>query len=243
MNEIKTLALIIITSIFLSGCTQKPFLKNDFKRSVSNEQRVSQTFVPEYKLGFGDLVEVKFFNNKQFNEIVSVRPDGRITMEKIGDIFVTGMTPSQLDSLITVTYADIILNPDVTVFIRQLGGYKIYILGEVKTPGGYALERNMTVIQALAAAGGYKTTARLGNVMVLRQGKNGVVDAFKIDVSEYLSGENIHLETGGLYLQAHDIVYVTSTFFTDVTTFLKQVYDGLLPPVDVYLRAMWWTEN
>lgn len=243
VNKITVLALIIITSILLSGCAQNSLVKNRYQRSTSIVQSVKQTVVPEYKLGFGDVVEIKFFNNDQFNELVSVRPDGRITMEKIGDIFVTGMTPSKLDSLITVTYADIIINPDVTVFVRQFGGYKIYVLGEVNSPGGYALERNMTVLQALAASGGFKTTARLGNVMVLRQGKNGAVDAFKIDVTDFLNGENINLETEDLYLQPQDILYVSSTFIADVSTFLTQVYDGLLPPVDVYLRALWWSQR
>ena len=91
--------------------------------------------MPEYRLGFGDEIEVKFFNNAQFNEMITVRPDGRITLEKIGDIYVTGMTPSQLDSLITTTYADIIRDPEVTVFVRKFGSYQTYILGEVGDPG------------------------------------------------------------------------------------------------------------
>ena len=239
-TKITVLSLIILTTILLYGCSQQSKLKTPYQRSTLKFKTAEQSLVPEYKLGFGDVVEVKFFNNEQFNEIVAVRPDGRITMEKIGDIFVTGMTPSQLDSLITVTYAKIILDPDVTVFVRQFGGYKIYVLGEVNTPGGFTLERNMTVAQALAIAGGYKTSARLGNVMVLRQGKNGTVDALKIDVNDYLDGEIMNLESEDLFLQPQDIVYVSSTFFADVSTFLKQVYDGLLPPVDVYLRALWW---
>jgi len=128
-----SLAFLFVICLYVSGCSERSLSKSNYQKSYSYP--AEKTEVPEYTLGFGDVLEIKFFNNNQFNEIVSVRPDGRITMEKIGDIFVDGMTPSQLDSLITKTYADIILNPDVTVFVRQFGGYKVFVLGEVNTPG------------------------------------------------------------------------------------------------------------
>ncbi|MFC2088642.1 polysaccharide biosynthesis/export family protein [Calditrichota bacterium] len=237
----KIILFIIILNILFIACSQQSKVRSRYQEATLKLKLFEQTQVPEYQLGFGDVVEIKFFNNDQFNETVAVRPDGRITMEKIGDIFVTGMTPLQLDTLITKTYADIILNPDVTVFVREFGGYRIYVLGEVNTPGGYPLERNMNLVQALATAGGLKSSAKLGNVMILRQGKKGEVKVIKIDVDGYLSGDITGLMSLNSSLQPHDIIYVTSTFFYDVTTFLKQVYDGLLPPVDLYLRAWYYS--
>ena len=186
------------------------------------------------------MVEIKFFNNKQFNELVAVRPDGRITIEKVGDVYVAGMTPSQLDSLITATYATIIINPEVTVFVRKFGGYKVYVLGEVNSPGGYDLERDMTVLQAFAAAGGLKNSASLPNTMVLRQGRKGALEVYKIDISEYLYNENTYLSTSDLYLQPQDVVFANSTALADASTFFRQIWDILIPPATVYLQALWW---
>ncbi len=240
-KHITTTALMICTGILLSGCSQQTRKKVDYQPPPFVKPNARRSVVPEYRLGYGDVVEIKFFNNKQFNELVSVRPDGRITMEKIGDIYVNGMTPSQLDSLITKTYAEIIIDPDVTVFVRQFGSYKIYVLGEVNTPGGYDLDRNMTVLQAFAAAGGLKTSANLNNIMVLRQGKNGAANALKIDAAEFFDDEYQNLAASDLYLQPQDIVYVTSTFLSDASTFFTQIYSIILPPIDIYLRALLWS--
>jgi protein involved in polysaccharide export with SLBB domain len=205
--------------------------------------------VPEYRLGFGDEVEVKFFNNEQFNEIIGVRPDGRITLERIGDIYVNGMTPSELDSLVTVTYADIIRDPDVTVFVRKFGSYQVYVLGEVKNPGGYPVERNMTIVQVLAVAGGVPFSGAMGSVMVLRQGRNEEIKAVKLDLNSYLAGgrlrmttieKEIEISANDFFILPQDIVYVPRTPVASIVEFLEELYRGVLPPLDIYLRALWW---
>ena len=240
----------IFTGLGYSGCSRATSGGNSYQREMSAAQRNTARDIPEYRLGFGDVIEVKFFNNNQFNETITVRPDGRITMEKVGDIFVTGMTPSLLDSLITVTYAGIIRDPEVTVFVRKFGSYQAYVLGEVEKPGGYSVERNMTIVQALAVAGGVKYTAALSSVMVLRQGKNEEVNALKVDVEGYLDGEGLHiyLEDKDLEVSLHDfliqpqdIIYIPKTGFSSTVAFLEQVYAGFLPPIDVYLRALLWS--
>jgi len=201
------------------------------------ERRLS----PEYRLGFGDVVEIRLFDNERFNQTVAVRPDGRITLEKIGDIFVDQMTPSQLDSLITSTYAKFIRNPEVTVFVRQFGGYQVYVCGEVNAPGAVPLQRDMNIMQALAAAGGPKDTATLTSVMILRRGSNENLDAVRVDVHRAIRGSKEGIPAEALQVHAQDVIYVPKTFIASTNLFLKQIYDAVLPPLDIYLRAvLWW---
>ena len=195
--------------------------------------------IPEYRLGFGDVLEVKCFNNPRFNETLTVRPDGRIAMERIGEIFITGMTPLQLDSLITARYSEFVQGPDVTVFVREFAGYQVYVLGQVNTPGGYPIQRDMTLLQALAAAGGTKDGAKLGSVMVLRRGKGREVEAHKVDLKKAVDRSEAGVDENDIYVRPLDIVYVPKTFIASTSTFMTQVYDGFLPPVDVYLRALY----
>ena len=196
--------------------------------------------VSEYVLGFGDVIEVKFFDNARFNETVAVRPDGRITMEKMGDIFVAGMAPSKLDSLITATYAQFVRNPEVTVFVRQFGGHQVYVLGEVNTPGAYPLQRNMTLVQAMATAGGPKHTANLRSVMVLRREQSGEINAHRLDLTIAANRSRASNIESAHYVQPQDVIYVPQTFIADIGQFTKQIYDIVLPPVDIYLRTLWW---
>jgi protein involved in polysaccharide export with SLBB domain len=196
--------------------------------------------VPEYTLGFGDVIEVKFFNNEQFNEIVAVRPDGRITLQRMGEIFVTGMTPRQLDSLVTEKYSVFIQEPDVTVFVREFNGYQVYVLGEVKTPGGYPVQRDMTILQAIASAGGVSEGGKLASVVVIRRKESGEIDAFKVNLKEAVKRDEQAIRDYDIYVRPLDIVYVPKAFVASMSTFMTQVYSGVIPPVDLYLRWLWW---
>ena len=198
--------------------------------------------IPEYRLGFGDVIEVKFFINDRFNETVTVRPDGRITLERMGEFFVAGMTPLELDSMITAGYTGFMQDPEITVFVREFSGYQVYVLGEVESPGGYPVQRDMTLLQALASAGGAKAGAKIQDVILLRRSEEGEVIARKVDLEKVLKNNN-HDEDGmDLFIQPLDIVYVPKTKIASASTFMQQVYDGFLPPVDMYLRWLLWTK-
>lgn len=192
----------------------------------------------EYRLGFGDIIEVKFFNNNQFNETLAIRPDGRISMQKIGEIFVAGMTPLELSQRITEVYAKIIKDPEVTVIVRNFGGHQVYVLGEVKSPGAFPLQRNLTVMQSLALAGGQKETAMLKSILLLRRQADGKIDVRRIDLSQ---NSPAAIQKNDLYLEAADIIYVPKTFIANINTFLDQAFSGIIPPLDIYLRAAWWS--
>lgn len=237
MKALKSIIFSPLLIAALAGCYSGPAMNTKYEAPVA-QTGVAKTSasLPEYRLGFGDVLEVKFFNNERFNETVAVRPDGRITLEKMGDVPVTGMTPLQLDSVITATYAGFVRNPEVTVFVRQFGGYQVYVLGEVNNPGGFPLQREMNVFQAVAAAGGHKESAKVGSVMILRRDEKNGVQAFKLDLNRAIQDRT----EAGLLVQAQDVIYVPKTFFANVDTFLKHLYDGVLPPLDTYLRALWW---
>ncbi len=194
--------------------------------------------IPQYRLGFGDVIDIKFFRNVEFNETVTVRPDGRISLPRVGEIQVTGMTPLQLDSVITKTYDEFVVNPDITVIVRQFSGNQVYVLGEVRNPGGFALIKDMTVLQTVALAGGALDFAKLNSVMVLRKNEHAKLVATKIDLLSPVrisKGEKLAAEN--YYVQPQDIIYVPKTAIASAAEFMRMVYSGFLPPLDLYLRA------
>lgn len=193
---------------------------------------------PEYRLGYGDVIEIKFFNNSQFNETVSVRPDGRISMEKVGDILVADKTPNELSEIINSIYAKIIINPEVTVIVRNFGSYQVYVLGEVNKPGAIPMQRNLTVLQTLAHAGGQKESASLKSIILLRRMANGKVVGKRID----LSGPRANtVQLNDTFVHANDIIYVPKTFIANVNTFIDQATSGIIKPLDIYLQAAWYS--
>lgn len=206
-------------------------INNDETTAASS----SAAMPPEYRIGILDELEIRVRYHERLNGLVKVRPDGRITLEDLGDVYVAGMTPSELDSFITQAYSEIVHAPEVTVIARSFAGLSVYVLGEVDRPGIVELKPKMTVLQALAAASGPIRGANLGSVVLLRRDVAGALHATRLNLKRAAIKEGAYLDS---YVQPEDIVYVPKTFIANVNDFLSQVYDGLFPPVDIYLRAL-----
>ena len=198
---------------------------------------ISKAATRVYPLGYGDVLEVKFFHNSEYNETATVRPDGRISLQRIGDIDVVGMTPEELDHIITDVYSEILVMPDVTVIVREFGGQNIYVMGEVGKPGSFPLEKGMTLLRAIAAAGGPNKTGKMNSVILVRADMNRRVQVSRLDVGLSSVADNVRNDVP---LQSYDMIYVPKTFIADVGEFFEQIYDVILPPFDVWSRYAFW---
>ncbi|MGH7233508.1 MAG: polysaccharide biosynthesis/export family protein, partial [Nitrospiraceae bacterium] len=107
----------------------------------------------EYIIQPGDMLEIKFFYNSEMNDFMTVRPDGRISLELIGEVMAAGHAPTDLRNLLREKYGKELKNPEVTVIVRSFGS-RVYVDGEVKKPGEFELLRPLTVMQAISRAEG-----------------------------------------------------------------------------------------
>jgi len=192
--------------------------------------------LPDYLIDFGDLLEVKFFNNERFNELVRVRPDGRITLQRFGDLLVVGRTPSEVDSLITRNYSNIIKDPEVDVFVREFGQPEVYVLGEVSRPGGVPFRGNLTALQAVALAGGPGREAKMASVLIIRQEQNQLIAA-RWDLHRLMKG---HLKGGDPAVRPFDIIYIPRDFISKVGEFLDTYLPAILTPLDLSVRWFYY---
>lgn len=235
IDRLTVVALLLVSTLALN-CANHSELQTPPKAPSALP---SSKLLPEYKLGYGDVVDIKFFRNPEFNETLVVRPDGRISLPKVGEMHAAGMTPAELDSIITQTYSEFVIEPDVTVIVREFGGYQVYVLGEVESPGGYPVQRDMTVLQALAMAGGAQISAKLGSVMVLRRSQGEEIEALKLNLRKPVEAKQQgDIAQNDIYVQPRDIVFVPKTFVASASDFMRQVYAGFMPPLDLYLRAV-----
>jgi protein involved in polysaccharide export with SLBB domain len=240
-----TYLILAVWSLIILGCagTQSslPDRMNDLNAASSGNSNSLSTPTqvaaapPEYRIGMLDELEIRVRYHERLNVVEKVRPDGRITLEDIGDIHVAGMTPSKLDSLVTKMYAEIIHAPEITVFVRNFANLAIYALGEVDRPGIVEMKPKMTVLQVVAAAGGSIRGAQMSSVIRLRRDELGTLNAVRLDLR---GGMLKHAVYEDQYVQPEDIIYVPKTFIANVNDFLTQIYDGLFPPFDIYLRAL-----
>jgi len=124
---------------------------------------------PEYRIGGGDKLQINVYKESDLTQALQVRPDGRITLPLIGDLAAAGQTPMQLQRKLTESLREFVSNPVVTVMVVEVADRVVYVMGEVNTPGAVPLKGTMTVLQALAVAGGFKDFANKGGIKVLRK--------------------------------------------------------------------------
>jgi polysaccharide export outer membrane protein len=153
-----------------------------------------------YAIGPGDILEISVWKNPELTSTVPVRPDGRISVPLLGDVQAAGMTPLALKQTLTDGYKEYVTAPGVSVVVKEIHSRKIYVTGEVATPGVYDLQPRAKLMQAIALAGGLTPYAK-GRVIVLRDSRDGKQDRrYEIEISSIVSGkkpqDNLLLQPG-----------------------------------------------
>jgi len=163
----------------------------------------------EFVIGPEDVLEVTVWRNADLSREVVVRPDGMISLPLIGDILARGRTADELAQAIKDALTAFKENPQVSVSVKQVNSYIIYVLGEVNQPGKFQLKSRTTVLQAIALAGGFTQFASRNNLQVIRNGLNGSEKPgeMRIPVSydDAVDGDG---EIGNLLLKSGDTLVV-----------------------------------
>src|SRR5882762_8808571 len=131
-------------------------------------------FAEEYRLGAGDKLRIEVYKDAQLSQSVQIRPDGKITLPLVGDVEATNRTPIELRDAIATSLKEYMTNPVVTVIVVEATAATAYVMGEVYHPGSVNLQAPLTVLQALALAGGLKDFADAKNIKILRKTTTGV---------------------------------------------------------------------
>ncbi|MES2504696.1 MAG: polysaccharide biosynthesis/export family protein [Myxococcota bacterium] len=159
-------------------------------------------------LGAGDVIDVRIFEEKELSGPHQISSEGTIRLPLIGTLLVSGLAPEEASDLIASEYKKKYLkNPEVAVFVQQSNSRKIYLLGEVKTPGPYPYEDNMTLIGAIAKAGG-PTPLAAANRTIISRSDNGRPVKMTAKMSDIGAGE-----APDLPVMPGDIIFVPQSLF------------------------------
>jgi polysaccharide export outer membrane protein len=142
--------------------------------TATRAETTSVPVAPDYRLAIGDKLRVEVYKDAQLSQSLQVRPDGRITLPLLGDLRAAGLTPLELRDQIATSLKEYVTNPVVTVIVVETVAPTVFIMGEVNNPGSIAMTGPMSVMQALAMAGGFKDFANTKDIRVLRKTRNGV---------------------------------------------------------------------
>ena len=152
-----------------------------------------------YVIGIPDVLRVTVWKNPELSVDVPVRSDGKISVPLLDDIQAEGLTPAELKEVISGKLAEYISSPSVTVIVLGAHSHTVTVVGGVMRAGTLPLNRQMRVLEVIAALGGFNTWADRSNVRILRQTSNGQV-SYRFNYSAYVAGKapdsNILVEPG-----------------------------------------------
>jgi polysaccharide export outer membrane protein len=176
-----------------------------------------------YQIKNGDALDLTFVYVPEFNQTVTVQPDGFVTLRAVGDIRAGGQTVPDLKTAIEAKYAGIMKRPDVSVEIKDFEKPFFLAQGEVQKPGKYELRSDIKLSEAVAIAGGLSPSAKPSHVLLFRRkgGGGDAVDVKEIDLKKVLHGKDL---TTDVRIQAGDMVFVPKSGIANVKEYAQMLY-------------------
>lgn len=175
----------------------------------------------------GNQIEIKFAYADQFNELQTIRSDGKIAMQFVGEVVAAGKTPAELREELMRLYAEHLKHPQLAVYLRGSTDNQVFVGGEVKTPGMLEMQGSLTALEAITQAGGFNQETATKNVVVVRQ-NDGQTQAIALNLDASLkSGES----AAAFYLQPRDVIYVPQKTIVSLNQWIAQYINNMIPDV------------
>jgi polysaccharide export outer membrane protein len=217
MNRFLPFALLAATLACASPQTQSGPTKASGNQEKAEEAALAsvlqglQTQKTDYKIGGADLLDIQVYQQKDLDRLLRVSQNGTITFPLIGTVRVGGLAVAQAEEAISTKLKDYIISPQVSVFIKEYGNKKVFVLGEVKKPGSFDLptEAKLTVLEAVSLAGGFSAIAAPDRTKVIRT-VAGKSQSLTVVVSDITTRGEKHKD---IPLEPGDVVWVPQSFF------------------------------
>jgi len=202
-----TLLLALLTSLAVAQDAASSTQTSTPKPTPTDNNPKSAPGVrPEsYVIGAEDVIDVYVWKEPDMSKTIPVRPDGMISLPLVGEVKAAGYTPVQLQDVLADAMKKYVSDPQVTVVVEKIASLNFNIVGEVNHPGYFPLTRRMTVLDAIALAGGFKDFAKTKKIYVLRTAANGAEQRLPFNYNQVIKGQN---PQQNIELQPRDTIVV-----------------------------------
>ncbi len=181
----------------------------------------------DYRLHLSDVFEVELAFSPEYNQTVTVQPDGYVVLKEVGRVQAAGRTVTELQASIAKAYAGILNQPVVSIVLKDFFKPSFYASGEVGKPGRYELRSDVTLMQALSEAGGLlNERASKKQVVVFRPLGNGTYESHIIDVATLLKPKGVNGITEDVRVLPGDIIYVPQNRASKIKPYLPNASMG-----------------
>ena len=202
-------AAFLVSMVLCSGLwAQTSSLKSDVgspARTTAAAPTAASPHDDSFVIGNDDVLVINVWKEQDISRNVPVRSDGKISLPLVGEVQAAGQTPLKLEQEIASRLKSFISEPEVTVIVQQINSQKYNVLGMVTRPGSYPLTNNVTVLDAIAIAGGFRDFAKKKAIYVLRQNPDGRQTRIAFNYKDVIKGQN---PEQNVRLQSRDTVVV-----------------------------------
>jgi polysaccharide export outer membrane protein len=217
-----------------AGCTSfSPVVEtpvNDLIRSSAS------LATDNYHIEVGDILTVKFYYHPELDIDVPVRADGRVSLSLIGEMPAAMRTTSQLSGDISAAYRIHLNQPDATVIMKSPAGHRVFVTGEVNSPGVFVLQGTETTLSALSLGGGLTDRATYKKVILIRRLPNSSMPMVSVlDLRKAMDGSDTRQD---IRIFSNDVVYVPRTGSAQANVALQNIIWGKAP-VTGTVNASW----
>jgi polysaccharide export outer membrane protein len=179
---------------------------------------------PLYRVRSSDVLEIGFTFSPEYNQTVTVQPDGFIPLKGLEALYVQGMTVPDIRAALAVAYAPVLHDPEITLTLKEFDRPYFVAGGQVARPGKYELRGDTTVVEAVAIAGGFTLQAKHSQVVLFRRVSEELVEAKLLNLKQMLKArdlrEDVHLRPG-------DLLFVPQNTMSKIRQFMPITDVGL----------------
>ena len=210
MNR-KNIVLLALVLLLLGSSSQIAWAQSQIPRlTVPREER--------YALHPGDVLDIQYRYTPEFNQTVTVQPDGYISLQIGGDLKVGGHTLQEVRNLILLKVSTRLESPEITVILKEFQKPYVVVAGEVNQPGKLELREKLTAIQAVLLAGGLKETAKSSQILVFKR-LNG--DTAEVKLLNFKTLKRTSDLENDLVLQPGDMILVPRNRISKIERYIR----------------------
>ena len=190
----RSLAVAFLCAVLSNSMWAQAAQNNDAKPAAAPQAADAsgaKAHDDSYTIGNDDMLAVNVWKEPDISRTIPVRSDGKISLPLVGEVQAAGRTPLALEKEIATKLQSYISEPEVSVMVQQSNSQKFNILGQVTRPGTYPITNAMTVLDAIALAGGFRDFAKQMSIYILRQDANGGQAKLAFNYKDVVNGKNL----------------------------------------------------
>ena len=172
---------------------------------------------PLYRLHKSDVVDLHFTFSPEFDQTLTVQPDGYVSPKAAGDVAAEGLTLAELRDSLEQAYAAVLRTPEISVILRDFEKPFFIAGGQVGHPGKYELRSPTTVTEAIAIAGGFTEQSKHSQVVLFRKVTDEIVESHVLNTKNMLAARNLNED---LELRPGDMLFVPQNRISKIKKFL-----------------------